>query len=206
LGLGCLLTGTRLDPSLVSQLCKEIQTADRVDVLCSFIKWSGIRILEEALGSFAAQPRARLRVITTSYLGATDLKAIDLLRALPAAEVRVSYDTHRTRLHAKAYLFHRETGFGCAYIGSANLSHAALTDGLEGNVKISQYESPHLWERVTAMRQTQRHRKPDLGADRGHSALDRRCHNKQYCAALSRQLRLDDTAGRIRFHVSSSPK
>jgi superfamily II DNA or RNA helicase/HKD family nuclease len=154
LGLGCLLTGTRLDPSLVSQLRKEIQTADRVDVLCSFIKWSGIRILEEALRAFTAQPGTRLRVITTSYLGATDLKAIDLLRSLPAAEVRVSYDTHRTRLHAKAYLFHRATGFGCAYVGSANISHAALTDGLEWNVKISQYESPHLWERVTATFET----------------------------------------------------
>jgi superfamily II DNA or RNA helicase/HKD family nuclease len=154
LGLGCLLTGTRLDPSLVSQLRKEIQTADRVDVLCSFIKWSGIRILEEALRTFSAQPGARLRVITTSYLGATDLKAIDLLQSLPATEVRVSYDTHRTRLHAKAYLFHRDTGFGCAYVGSANLSHAALTDGLEWNIKISQYESPHLWERVTATFET----------------------------------------------------
>jgi superfamily II DNA or RNA helicase/HKD family nuclease len=153
-GLGCLLTGTRLDPSLVSQLRKEIQTADRVDVLCSFIKWSGIRILEEALRAFTAQPGVRLRVITTSYLGATDLKAIDLLRSLPATEVRVSYDTHRTRLHAKAYLFHRDTGFGCAYVGSANISHAALTDGLEWNVKISQYESPHLWERVTATFET----------------------------------------------------
>lgn len=152
--LGCLLTGTRLDPSLVSQLRKEIQSADQVDVLCSFIKWSGIRILEEALRAFAARPGARLRVITTSYLGATDLKAIDLLRSLPATEVRVSYDTHRTRLHAKAYLFHRDTGFGCAYVGSANLSHAALTDGLEWNVKISQYESPHLWDRVTATFET----------------------------------------------------
>jgi superfamily II DNA or RNA helicase/HKD family nuclease len=154
LGLGCLLTGTRLDPSLVSQLRKEIQTADRVDVLCSFIKWSGLRILGEALNAFAARPGARLRVITTSYLGATDLKAIDLLAALPATEIRVSYDTHRTRLHAKAYLFHRDSGFGCAYVGSANLSHAALTDGLEWNVKISQYESPHLWERVTATFET----------------------------------------------------
>jgi HKD family nuclease len=152
--LGCLLTGTRLDPSLVSQLRKEIQTADRVDILCSFIKWSGIRILEEALRAFAARPGACLRVITTSYLGATDLKAIDLLRSLPATEVRISYDTRRTRLHAKAYLFHRATGFGCAYVGSANLSHAALTDGLEWNVKISQYESSHLWERVTATFET----------------------------------------------------
>jgi HKD family nuclease len=154
LGLGCLFTGTRLDHSLVSQLRKEIQSADRVDVLCSFIKWSGIRILEEALRSFAARPGARLRVITTSYLGATDLKAIDLLQSLPATEVRVSYDTHRTRLHAKAYLFHRDTGFGCAYVGSANLSHAALTEGLEWNVKISEYESPHLWDRLTATFET----------------------------------------------------
>jgi len=150
LSLNCLLTGTRLDPSLVSQLRKEIRAADQIDILCSFIKWSGIRILEESLRAFTEQPEARLRVITTSYLGATDIKAIDFLQELKNTGLRVSYDTHRTRLHAKAYLFHRKTGFGCAYIGSANLSHAALTDGLEWNVKISQYESPHLWDRVTA--------------------------------------------------------
>jgi superfamily II DNA or RNA helicase len=154
LGQGCLLTGTRLDPSLVSQLRKEIGTADRVDILCSFIKWSGVRILQDTLRAFTAQDRAQLRVITTSYLGATDLKAIDWLRSLPNTAIRVSYDTHRTRLHAKAYLCHRDTGFGSAYIGSANVSHAALTDGLEWNVKISQYESPHLWERVTATFET----------------------------------------------------
>ena len=80
LALGCLLAGTRLDPSLVSQLRKELASADRVDILCSFIKWSGIRILEEDLRAFTARPSARLRVLTTSYLGATDLKAVDLLR------------------------------------------------------------------------------------------------------------------------------
>jgi len=150
LSIGCLLTGTRLDPSLISQLRKEIRSANHIDVLCSFIKWSGIRILEDELRQFTARPEARLRIITTSYLGATDLKAIDFLQSLPNTSLRVSYDTHRTRLHAKAYLFHRETGFGSAYIGSANLSHAALTDGLEWNIKVSQYESPHLWAKVTA--------------------------------------------------------
>jgi hypothetical protein len=54
LGQGCLLTGTRLDPSLVSQLRKEIGTADRVDILCSFIKWSGVRILQDTLRAFTA--------------------------------------------------------------------------------------------------------------------------------------------------------
>ena len=154
LALGCLLAGTRLDPSLVSQLRKEIASADRVDILCSFIKWSGIRILEEDLRAFTERPSARLRVLTTSYLGATDLKAVEALRSLPNTEIRISYDTHRTRLHAKAYLFHRETGFGTAYVGSANLSRPALTEGLEWTVKVSRYESPHLWDRVAATFET----------------------------------------------------
>jgi HKD family nuclease len=141
LALGSLLAGTRLDPSLFSQLRKELASADRVDVLCSFIKWSGVRILDGDLRAFTAKPSARLRVLTTSYLGATELKAIDLIESLPNTEVRVSYDTHRTRLHAKAYLFHRDSEFGSAYVGSANLSHPALTEGLEWTVKLSQYES-----------------------------------------------------------------
>jgi superfamily II DNA or RNA helicase len=153
LSISCLMTGTRQDPSLVSQLRKEIATADRVDILCSFIKWSGVRILEQALRAFGAAGRA-LRLITTSYMGATDLKAVELLREIPGASLRVSYDTRRTRLHAKAYIIHRETEFGVAYIGSSNISQAALTDGLEWNVKISQNESPHLWQKVCATFET----------------------------------------------------
>ena len=103
---------------------------------------------------FTARPSVRLRVLTTSYLGVTDLKAVDLLESLPYTEVRVSYDTHRTRLHAKAYLFHRDTDFGTAYVGSANLAHPALTEGLEWTVKLSQYESPHLWDRLVATFET----------------------------------------------------
>jgi len=154
LSFGCLLTGTHHDPTLVSQLQKEILHADRIDILCSFIKWSGIRILQDELQAFAERPDTLLRVITTSYLGATDLKAVEFLRSLPNAELRITYDTKRTRLHAKAYIFYRNTGFGTAYIGSANLSQAALTDGLEWNVKISQYESPHLWEKICATFET----------------------------------------------------
>lgn len=147
-----LFTGTRLDASLGSQLRKEISTCDRVDILCSFIKWSGLRVLLDNLQELLDRPGHDglvIRVITTSYMGATDPKAIEALRQLPRTEVRVSYDTKRTRLHAKAYIFHRETGFSSAYIGSANLSNAALSEGLEWTTKISQYELPYLWEKVT---------------------------------------------------------
>jgi superfamily II DNA or RNA helicase/HKD family nuclease len=148
LSMSSLLTGTRIDPSLMSQLIKEIQTADQIDILCSFIKWSGIRVLENVLRTFTARQDTRLRIITTSYMGATDPRAIDFLAELPNTELKISYDTKRTRLHAKAYVFYRYTGYGVAYIGSANLSHAAITDGLEWTVKISQSETAHLWDKA----------------------------------------------------------
>ncbi|AQQ09251.1 putative HKD family nuclease [Sedimentisphaera cyanobacteriorum] len=154
LSIGALLSGTNQDPTLISQLTKEIATADRVDILCSFIKWSGIRILAPALRMFTKRNDTRLRIITTSYMGATDLKAVNFLSDLPSTEIKVSYDTHRTRLHAKSYLIHRETGFSSAYIGSANISQAALTDGLEWNIKISQYEQPYQWDKISATFET----------------------------------------------------
>lgn len=152
LSVGSLLTATSGDPSLVSQLKQEILHADRIDILVSFIKWSGIRIIKDELEEFTK--RGKLRVITTSYLGATDLKAIQYLLDLPNTEVRVSFDTKRTRLHAKAYIFHRESGFGSSYIGSSNISNPAMTDGLEWNVKICQHDTEHLWEKINATFET----------------------------------------------------
>ena len=152
LAVSGLLTGSRHSPSLIGQIDKELASADRVDWLVSFIKFSGLRALKSSLQRFTEQDTVdgapRLRIATTSYLGATDLKAIQLLLELPNTEVRVSFDTHRTRLHAKAYLFHRNTGFGTAYVGSANVSRVALDEGLEWTARISQHELGHVWRQV----------------------------------------------------------
>ena len=150
LALGSLLTGTRQDPSMISQVKKEMASANKIDMLVSFIKWSGIMLMKEQLEEFTKVEGNLLRIITTSYMGATDLKAIRYLESLPNTEVKISYDTHRTRLHAKAYSFYRNTGFSSAYVGSANLSQAAFTDGLEWTVKISQYEQPYQWQKIIA--------------------------------------------------------
>jgi len=154
LSLSALLTGSRNSPSLVSQIEKELASTDQAEWLVSFIKFSGIKALKPSLQRFVETPRPdgapRLRVATTSYLGATDLKAVRTLLELPNTEVRVSYDTHRTRLHAKAYLFHRNTGFGTAYVGSANVSRVAMDEGLEWTARISQHELPHLWRQIVA--------------------------------------------------------
>jgi superfamily II DNA or RNA helicase len=138
-----LFTGAAGAPSLDNELRQEMRSADRIDILVSFIKYSGLRLLLSALEEATAR-KIPVRVMTTSYMGASDPDAIAWLVRQPNITLKISYDTEHTRLHAKAYHFYRETGYSTAYIGSANLSRAAITSGLEWTVKITQQDQPHV--------------------------------------------------------------
>ncbi|MDE8670764.1 DUF3427 domain-containing protein [Pseudarthrobacter sp. H3Y2-7] len=131
-----LLTNSKDEPNLAADLRAEIESADTVDLLCAFVRWTGLRLLEPALERLKDRG-ARLRVLTTTYMGATERRAIDELVTRYGAEVKINYETQATRLHAKAWLFRRNSGFDTAYVGSSNLSQAALLDGLEWNVRLS---------------------------------------------------------------------
>jgi superfamily II DNA or RNA helicase/HKD family nuclease len=145
---GALLTNGRGQPSIGSEVNKELASANNVDLLCAFIKRRGVRLLRNATADLIARG-GRLRIITTTYMGATEQQALDELARL-GAEVRISYETRTTRLHAKAWLFHRDSGVSTAYVGSSNLSQSALVDGMEWNVRLSQLGQPAVLETFAA--------------------------------------------------------
>lgn len=138
-----LFSGANAGISLETELKREIKSSDTIYWLVSFIKWTGLRIFKNELEAFTKSGN-KLKVITTSYMGATDAKAVEFLANLPNTEVKLSYNNQQERLHAKSYLFMRNTGFHTGYIGSSNLSHSALTSGLEWNLKITAQEIPHI--------------------------------------------------------------
>ncbi len=133
---------------LLDHLRSEFDSADRVDLLCAFIKLSGFEKFRREFERLCSARGRTLRVLTTTYMGASDAAAIERLAALPNCEVKVSYDADSTRLHAKAWVFHRDNGYSTSYVGSSNLSHAAQTDGLEWNVRVTEQGQPALLQQM----------------------------------------------------------
>ncbi len=163
-----LLVGGVGQPNIGNELNAELRTATSVDLICAFVIWSGVTRLREAIADLRDRG-GRFRVITTTYMGATEARAVNELHRL-GADVRIAYDARTTKLHAKAWLLERPGGLTTAFVGSSNLSHTALFDGLEWNVRLSNVDVPHLIERVRAMFDTlweSEHFEPYVAEDEG---------------------------------------
>jgi len=137
-----LMTNARNQPAVGHEIEAEIDSADRIDLVLAFIRWTGIRDLLPHLRRHVEGGKP-LRIITTTYTGSTELRALEALAEL-GAQVKVSYDTTTTRLHAKAWMFQRASGFSTVYIGSSNLTFSAQVTGLEWNVRAAQRLNPEL--------------------------------------------------------------
>ena len=148
-----LFTNARDEPRIDLELERELATADSVDILVSFIKLSGLRLLEAQLRKLRDR-NIPVRLVTTAYMGATDKKAIDRLVNDLGVRVRIDLSPTSNRLHAKAWKFTRASGYSTAYIGSSNMSRAALTSGSEWNVRLSEAQAAPLFEKFAAAFET----------------------------------------------------
>lgn len=145
-----LFTGGQSAVSLGSEIERDITCADKIFIIVSFLRLSGINLIYDALKKFCSNPEHELRIITTTYCGITEAKALERLATLPNTQIRISYNTRIERLHAKAFIFERNSGLHTAYIGSSNLSKSAQTDGLEWNIRITNVENPHILKAAIA--------------------------------------------------------
>ena len=143
-----LLINGRGEPQLAAELKKEIGSADAIDLIVAFVRWYGVRLVFDELREVISRG-VPVRLLTTTYTGSTEREALDRLHDI-GVDVRVSYDTATTRLHAKAWIFQRHSGYSTAYVGSSNVTRTALLDGREWNVRISRDASPALFNKTSA--------------------------------------------------------
>ena len=145
-----LFTGGQGGVSLGEEILRDIASADSIYIIVSFLRLSGIRMMLDELRKFCSIKGHHLQIITTTYCGITEAKAVEQLSELPNTEIRISYNAQIERLHAKSYIFERNSGFSTAYIGSSNLSRSAQTDGLEWNIRVNNVENPHILKSALA--------------------------------------------------------
>ena len=192
-----LLVNSRRDAQISSEINREIPSANRIDLLCAFVRYSGLRLFRDELRT-RIKAGVPVRVIASVYTGSTERRALDELVEL-GAQVKVSYDTTRTRLHAKAWLFHRKSGLHTAYIGSSNLTKTAQVDGLEWNVRVSAVENLPVIERFSATFE-QYWQEPEF------ESYDPKKNAEKLDRALSGQKDSDFGFGGLQSFIDVSPK
>ena len=82
------------------------------------------------------------------YTGSTEKKAVDAIVAWVGTS---RFHTRRPRpAYTPRLVVPTHSGFHTAYIGSSNLTHSALVEGVEWNVRVSEVDNPAIVERVGA--------------------------------------------------------
>lgn len=147
------------EQNLIDQINKEIITSDAVAFIYPFISKTMINKLRHAF-NYACQNDINITIITTTFddqaLFINLYELEQLIKQYPNITIRIEDNTQlrSERIHIKAAIFQRATGFSSAIIGSSNLTVAGMATGREWNLKISQFDSPNLYQDIYQAYQT----------------------------------------------------
>ncbi|MDQ3347663.1 MAG: DUF3427 domain-containing protein [Acidobacteriota bacterium] len=133
------------DDPLLPHIVEQLANSDQADIVVSFALESGVDRVFEHLRDLLARG-GRLRLLTGDYLGITEPNALMRLLDLEGDVDRQIFETGAVlptgaptpavrSFHPKAYIF-RSGRAGTAFVGSSNLSAAALTTAVEWNYRI----------------------------------------------------------------------
>ena len=130
---------------LYYQLKMSIRQADAIDIVVSFLMESGVKLLLKDLQAALARG-VKIRLLTGNYLGITQPAALYLIKDKLGDRVDLRFYNDATRsFHPKAYIFHYGEQ-GEIFIGSSNISHSALTRGIEWNYRLIKGIDPENFE------------------------------------------------------------
>jgi superfamily II DNA or RNA helicase/diadenosine tetraphosphate (Ap4A) HIT family hydrolase/HKD family nuclease len=128
-----VVTGGAEDP-LLPHLIAHLNHATAVDIAVAFTMTSGAGILAPYLEDVLDRG-GRVRFLTGDYLGVSDPDALLRLMDLPGDLHLRIFQSAGTSFHPKTYIVRDRSG-GTAFVGSSNLSHTALKDGVEWNYRV----------------------------------------------------------------------
>ncbi len=136
---------TGQDSPLENSLKESISNANRIDMVASFTKVTGVcEILEDL--RMAVARGTKIRFLTGTYLGITEPSAIRMLMDACGESIEIRFYKGTNSFHPKAYFFYGN-GRDELYIGSSNLSRSALVDGVEWNYRLIREENPAEFDR-----------------------------------------------------------
>jgi superfamily II DNA or RNA helicase/HKD family nuclease/diadenosine tetraphosphate (Ap4A) HIT family hydrolase len=127
-----LVTGG--EDHFLPHLLVHMDQSTECDIAVAFLLDSGARLIVEHLKDFLARG-GRARILLGDYLGVTEPVALRRLADLEGDLTLRVYETHSRGFHLKTYIF-LTAGKGVAFVGSSNLSEAALTTSIEWNYKV----------------------------------------------------------------------
>jgi superfamily II DNA or RNA helicase/diadenosine tetraphosphate (Ap4A) HIT family hydrolase/HKD family nuclease len=144
-----------MDVPMLDPLCNDLARAEWVDLAVAFILESGLSRIQSHLLDVLDRG-GRIRVVTGDYLDVTEPRALLRLLDMEAAIQRPEVPEQRTGklecrifetnvalgFHPKGYLIGRREGERVAYVGSSNLTRAALERGVEWNYRLTQLGEP----------------------------------------------------------------